>query len=263
MSDQPHTLTGLFRSHQNFTSKYVEPTHDVLVYLPPDYEDSPERCYPVLYLQDGQNIFDGATAFIPGQEWRVDETAEALIRGDEIEPLIIVGIYNAGAARMDEYTPTRDPKIGQGGKADQYGRMMIEELKPFIDSEYRTCTDASKTGLGGSSLGGLLTLHLGIRHPNVFGRLAVLSPSVWWDRRRIVREVQALREKTRSKIWLDIGTGEGKTATQNVRLLRDALEQKGWEHGVDLAYFEAEGADHSEGAWAARIDSILRFLYPR
>ena len=159
-------------------------------------------------LHDGQNLFDGATSFIPGQEWRVDETAQALIAAGKIEPLIIVGIYNAGKDRINEYTPAEDAKYKMGGKADLYGRMLVEELKPFIDSHYRTKKDARHTGLGGSSLGGLLALSLGLWFPNVFTRLIAMSPSVWWDDQAIVKMVSELDRKLPLKIWLDTGTNE-------------------------------------------------------
>jgi predicted alpha/beta superfamily hydrolase len=264
-----HTLTGLVRIHREFPSRFLSTTHTVLVYLPPGYDDTANqnRHYPVLYLQDGQNVFDGATAFIPGKEWRVDETAERLIGEKQVEPLIIVAIYNAGFERANEYLPTHDAKFwgGVGGNADAYGKMLTDELKPFIDKTYRTRPDADSTGIGGSSLGGVLTLYLGLTRPDVFRRLAILSPSVWWDNRYPVREVNALKERPPLRIWLDIGTKEGNDPAKIVadtRALRDALMGKGWVLGKDLAYTEAEGASHNEDAWAARVGPILRFLFP-
>ena len=260
---QSHTLTGDFRAHTKFHSKFLPTDRDVLVYLPPGYEADRRRRYPVLYLHDGQNLFDGATSFIPGQEWRVDETAQALILSHAIEPVIIIGIYNTGRERIEEYTPSADPKFKVGGKADLYGRLIVEELKPFVDSHYRTKRGAADTGLGGSSLGGLVTMYLGLRYPKVFGKLAVVSPSVWWDDYRIIREVQALRAKPHTRIWLDMGTDEGANATDGARLLRDALAGKGWQLDRDLKYFEAVGAKHSEAAWAERVEPFLRFLFPK
>jgi len=260
-----HTLTGNFRKHERFHSNFLPDDRDVLVYLPPGYEETRGRSYPVLYLQDGQNLFDGATSFVPGQEWHVDETAEYLIRHGVVEPLIIVGIYNTGMARMDEYTPTPDPRMGHGGKAELYGRFLMEELKPFIDRNYRTKPDAGHTAMGGSSLGGLVSLHIGLRNPWVFGKLAILSPSVWWDQRVIVREVRRMATKPPTRIWLDIGTEEGNRPARtvgDVRKLRDALERKGWREGEDLHYLEAQGAGHNEGAWASRVGSMLQFLFP-
>ena len=263
IAQAPHTLTGEFRFHSKFHSRHLPTDRDVLVYLPPGYDSEARRRYPVLYLHDGQNLFDGATSFIPGQEWCVDETAQALITDRRIEPLIIVGIYNTGRERVEEYTPTVDPRHKVGGRADAYGRMLVEELKPFIDSHYRTKRGAAHTGLGGSSLGGLVSLYLGVRYPRVFGKLAVVSPSVWWDNRMIVRDVGALRRKPRLRIWLDMGTAESEDATDQARTLRDALVAKGWRLDGDLRYFEDVGAKHNEAAWATRVEPILRFLCPK
>lgn len=254
-----HTLTGEFRTHARFRSRFLAHERTILVYLPPGYKPRAARRYPVLYLQDGQNVFDKATSF--GEEWHVDETAQALIESGQIEPLIVVGIYNTGEHRVDEYTPTTVAEKG-GGKADQYGRMIVEEIKPLIDRKYKTLPSAASTGLGGSSLGGLLTMHLALKYPTVFNRLAVLSPSVWWDNRVIVREVEGLAAKLPLKIWLDAGTGEGQEVLGDARALRDALLAKGWVPDHDLRYVEAEGAQHNEQSWAARVGEVLKFLYP-
>lgn len=251
------------RKHAGFRSKFLPNARDLLVYLPPGYDREPSRRYPVLYLHDGQNLFDGATSYIPGQDWRVGQTADALIREQAIEPIIIVGIYNTGRERVEEYTPSADPRLKIGGKADLYGRLIVEELKPFIDSHYRTRAGVCDTGLGGSSLGGLVTAYLGLRYPHVFGKLAVISPSVWWGGRRILRDVKSLKSKTDARIWLDMGTGEGPRALRDARLLRDALVARGWHLARDLHYLEAQGAKHTESAWAQRVAPILRFLYPK
>jgi len=259
----PHTLTGEIRLHKDFHSKFLHNHRDVIVYLPPDYEQARHRRYPVFYLHDGQNLFDGATSFIPGKEWQVDETAERLIEAGTIAPLIIVGIYNTGEQRADEYTPTRVEKLKAGGRADLYGRLIVEELRPFIGAHYRTLGGPENTALGGASLGGLVTLYLGLRYPNVFGKLAVMSPSVWWDNGVILREVEKLPGPTPQRIWLDAGTKEGGMVTHNARLLRDALVARGWRPGPDLKYIEARGATHDEAAWGKRFDKVLKYLFPR
>ena len=250
------------RRHPRFTSEFLSEPRDLVVCLPPGYEAEPDRRYPVLYLHDGQNLFEGATAFVPGQDWHVSDTAGECIRSGVVEPLIIVGVYNTGERRIDEYTPTRDRKHGAGGEADLYGRMLIQDLKPFIDRTYRTLPDPANTGLGGSSLGGLVTLYLGLLHPDVFGKLAVLSPSVWWDDRVILRLVRMIDPKPRLQIWLDIGTGEGGKHVRNARALRDELLRAGWVLEADLVYAEIPEADHSEAAWAGRVGPFLRFLFP-
>lgn len=257
-------LTGEFRKHSAFHSEFLVDDHDVLVHLPPEYSES-SRTYPVLYLQDGQNLFDSSTAF-GGQEWYVDETADALIRDNRIEPLIIVGIYNAGLHRVDEYTPSRDGRTRQGGNGGLYGRMVVEELKPFIDSEYRTAQGPKNTGLGGSSLGALASLALGIKYPQVFGKLAILSPSIWWDDRRILRIVDRADLIDRPQVWLDVGTNEGSSpqkTMQDARALRDLLVRKGWREEQDLQYYEAAGGEHNEHAWSERVGPMLQFLFPR
>ena len=257
--DAEHTLTGEFRTHQSFHSQFLEHDRTLIVNLPPDYDPAGATRYPVLYLHDGQNVFDKATSV--GEEWQVDEIAHELMAKGEIHPLIIVGIYNTGEHRIDEYAPTRDPAKGGGGHADDYGRMLVEELKPFIDAEYKTRPAAADTGMCGSSLGGLLTLHLALKYPTVFNRIAVMSPSVWWDNRYILGEVNALPGKLPLRIWLDAGTNEGAEVTADSRALRDALVAKGWKEGEDLCYFEAEGGEHNERSWSARVGPVLKYLF--
>jgi predicted alpha/beta superfamily hydrolase len=267
-AQQPHTLTGDIRLHKSFHSKILNNARDVIAYLPPGYEADKRKRYSVFYMHDGQNLFDGATSFIPGQEWRVDETAQALILAGKIEPLIIVGVYNTGIERANEYTATQDAKYKAGGKADQYGRFLVEELKRFIDATYRTKKDAAHTGIGGSSLGALVSLYLGLKHPNVFSKIAVVSPAVWWADDQIVHYTES-HSKEPLRIWLDTGTKEGRDAKEaqrtvdGARLLKETLIKRGWSLGRDLKYFEAEGAEHNERAWAARVEPILEFLFPR
>ena len=236
----------------------------ITIYTPPGYEHS-DGSYPVLYLQDGQNLFEEARAFVPGEIWHVKSTADFLIRAGEIEPLIIVGIDHAGPQRIDEYTPTLDLRSKRGGLAKAYGKLIVEELKPWIDQQYRTQPDACHTALGGSSLGGLVSLYLGFRSPHVFGRLAVMSPSLWWDQQIMVQRLRANIHRRRTRIWLDIGTREGRAYVQTVkqtRLLRDELLRRGWREGADLFYFEDPGAAHTERAWAHRLPMALKFLFP-
>ena len=256
-----HTLTGNIREHLGFRSKILGNRRDVLVYLPRGYRRWSRKRYPVLYLHDGQNVFDAATAF-NGVEWGVDETAQRLIRTNLIEPLIIVAVANTGEERVHEYAPTRgkfDKRRRSKGLLKDYGRFLVEELKPFIDSKYRTQRGVESTALGGSSLGGLATLVLGLWFPHVFSRLAVLSPSVWWDEYVIYGMVESLEDKLPVKIWLDTGTHE--EGWERARKLRDLLVEKGWRVDDDLQYHEIEGADHSEGAWATRVDPVLRFCF--
>jgi len=253
---------GRLRIHPRFPSRFLSTPRDLIVYVPPGYAESGAR-YPVLYLQDGQNLFDPATAF-GGNEWRADITADDLVRRGAIEPVILAGVYNTGVRRISEYTPTRDPRSRKGGKAERIARMMAREVKPFIDSQYRTRKGAAHTAVGGSSLGGLVALTTGLLYPVVFGKLAVLSPSVWWDERAILR-MPARPANPRPRIWLDAGTAEGNSPRQvidDLRLLRNALLEKGWREGTDLLYREVPGAGHNEQAWGARFGDVLKYLFP-
>jgi predicted alpha/beta superfamily hydrolase len=190
----------------------------------------------------------------------VGETATYAINLGQVQPLIIVGMYNT-KARIREYTPTQVPKLG-GGRADRYEKFRLQEVKPFIEREYRTLSDPWNTGIGGSSLGGLVSLYLGLKGTRVFGKIAALSPSVWWNQRVIVRFAEAAPPEPRPRIWLDIGTREGPRIVDDVEKFRDVLLAKGWQHERDLHYERVEGAEHNEAAWAARVGPFLRFLFP-
>jgi predicted alpha/beta superfamily hydrolase len=248
------------RLHRGFISALLPARRDVIVALPQQYFRSSQR-YPVLYLQDGQNLFDGSTSFIKGSYWDVQTTADRLTNEGAIEPLIVVGIYNTGIERMEEYTPMRDRNLG-GGKGELYGRLLIEELKPWVDRTYRTLDGPAHTGVGGSSLGGLESLYIGLSRPHVFGRLAVLSPSVWWARGGILEYVRRTRPEPRPRIWLDMGLSEGPAMIQKCDELHRLLQRRGWRDGEGMQYLRVPGGRHNEDAWAKRVDPFLRFLFP-
>ena len=205
-------------------------------------------------------MHDGLTVFV---DWRLDELAQPLVEAGQVQPMIIVAIYNGGTqeARFDDYTPTRVSGAPQSGNADRYGRMIVEEIKPSIDKEFRTLADQANTAIGSASLGGLASLYLALKYPAVFGKAVVMSPSVWWDDQLIVREVKKLSSKPALKIWLDVGTEEGNQSISGTRALRDALLKKGWQRDADLKYFEAKGAEHNDKAFARRAPEMLRFLF--
>ncbi len=256
----PHPRVHL---HRQFHSRFLPNDRDVSVYVPPGYNDEPGRNYPVLYLQDGQNLFDPRTSFIPGRTWQVAETADAEIASGAVQPLIIVGIANTGEHRLAEYTHTRDWKMG-GGDADKYGNLLVNDLLPWIASNYRVRQGAGDTGLGGSSLGGLVTLYLGLNYPDVFGKLAVMSPSVWWNHRSIIGVVDEREPKLvrRPRIWLDVGDAEGRRTLADTDLLNRRLHASGWRTEQDLHYERVQGGTHDETAWSHRVGPMLRFLFP-
>ena len=251
------------RKHTDFRSRILRANRDVTVYVPPGYENDEQRRYPLLILQDGQNLFDPETSFIPGRTWRIAETADEVIGEGAVEPLLIAGVANAGERRLAEYTPSRDWKMG-GGDAGKYGEMLTRELLPFLQAEYRVRSGQEHTGIGGSSLGGLVSLWLGLRYRELFGRLAVLSPSVWWNHRYIVSYVNEVAPDPgrRPRIWLDVGDAEGRRTLGDAELLAARLTTRGWRDGKDLHFERVAGGTHDEGAWAERVGPMLRFLFP-
>jgi predicted alpha/beta superfamily hydrolase len=255
-------LTGRFDLLHEFRSAALGTARRVSIYLPPGYDEAAAVRYRVLYLQDGQNLFDPARAFVHGQDWGLDETAEALIGAGEIAPVILVGIDHGGVDRLDEYTPSCDPRRRVGGRLAAYRRFLVDELKPWIDARYRTRANAASTGLAGSSLGGLAALEIGFTRPDVFGRVAALSPSLWWDRRCVLERARALAGRLDIVIWLDAGTHEGPGVIHHARMLKNILLRHGWRLGRDLHYREIAGGQHSEADWARRAPDVLRALFP-
>ena len=249
-------------------SRHVS-ARQVQVWLPPAYHQTPDRRFAVLYLHDGQNVFDGESA---GGEWMVDETAQRLALACAVEVPIIVAIDSV-ASRIEDYTPTRAPLpaplggSGQpqlvGGGAAAYARFLIEELKPMIDARYRSRTGRDHTSVGGSSLGGLVSLWLAWRHSDVFGAALVVSPSLWWDNSWAQREALQLDTSPhpRARLWLDMGAQEGLGAAAAARRLQAALLAAGWDTS-SLKYVEDPQGGHDEASWASRVEGMLRFLYP-
>jgi len=237
------------------------------VWLPPRYdaEQNAERHYPVFYLNDGQNLFDPSTAFA-GVKWAADEAADRLIRQEEIPPMILVGIDNAQGERIREYLPYRSynpPVLRPLGK--RYPEFLLREVMPFIGEKYRVARGPENTGLGGSSLGGLISLYTVIMQPGVFGRVLVESPSLWVSNRRIFKYVRLARVWP-EKMLVVVGTHEAgnddkdKKVVEDVLRLEYVLRKAGL--GEDrLRVKIAEGAGHSESEWARRFPEALEFLF--
>ena len=247
--------------HLPFESKILGAARNLTVYFPPGYDERSEQRYPVLYMHDGQNLFEADRAFIPGQHWRLGEAADMAIAERAAEPMIIVGIDNGGPARVDEYTPGRDEKKQLGGRAADHARMLIEELKPLIDATLRTRPGVADTAVGGSSLGGLVSMYLALARPDVFGRAAIMSPSVWWNGRAILGDVERFQREERPRLWVDIGGREGFEALRDARLLGEKLRERGWNED-NFFFHEDRRGDHSERAWAGRARRMLEFLFP-
>jgi len=250
-----------YRYHRDWTSPHLVQARNVTVYLPEIYLAEPERSFPVLYMHDGQNLFDGRLSYVPGSTWRAGSTLDASIAEGVVEPLILVGIANTGSGRMFEYTPVPDPKLGGGG-GPLYAKAIVEDLIPWMASKYRITNGREETGIAGSSLGGLLSLWMGFEYPEIFRKVAALSPSLWWNNRSLLADAGRLTLTSRPKIWIDMGLEEGAVHLHNTDLMARTLKQKGWLPGVDLHYKRVWQGAHSEASWAGRFGEVLRFLYP-
>jgi predicted alpha/beta superfamily hydrolase len=223
------------------------------VYLPPSYGRG-ERRYPVLYMQDGQNLFDPEESF--AGSWRVDIAMDqAAGRGFEG---IAVGIPHAGEARITEYSPFDDPDGGEG-RGRQYVTYLADTIKPLVDAGYRTIPGRGATCVAGSSMGGLISLFAFVARPDVFGAAAAMSPSLWYADRAIFEVVEAAPFQP-GRIYLDVGQREGERTLEDARRLRDLLLAKGYRKGDQLRYVEDRAGGHEEAAWSRRLRAALPFL---
>jgi len=228
---------------------------DVFVYLPPSYATS-GRHYPVLYMQDGQNLFDDDLSFAGA--WHVDETMEALA-AEGIEA-IVVGVSNIAEARLDEYSPFVDPRQG-GGRGDEYLAFLTATLKPLIDAQFRTRREAEWTAIAGSSMGGLISLYALLHRPDVFGAAAAMSPSLWFASEAMLACARQLRSWT-GRLYLDIGTAEGRPHLRRTRELARILRARTPNPRRQIRYLEARDARHNEAAWGVRFERAVRWLLP-
>ena len=252
---------GRYHRIRDWTSQFLPTPRDLFIYLPEAYLAQPERHFPLFILHDGQNLFDGNLSYVKHSTWRVGSTADEEMAAGRVEPLIILGVGNAGVERLKEYTPSPDRRLG-GGKGRLYAQLLVEELLPMLARNYRLLEGPEHTGIAGSSLGGLISLAIALRYPYRFSRVGVISPSIWWDDRAILKDVRSLSEKLPLRIWLDMGTAEGLRHVRDADLLARILETKGWRAGEDLLYEKITNGPHNEDAWAARLSQILRFLFP-
>jgi predicted alpha/beta superfamily hydrolase len=226
---------------------------DVLVALPPSYPGG-DRRYPVVYMQDGQNLFDAATSF--AGDWGLLETlTEHAAAGVEA---IVVGIPNMAGERKDEYGPFSDARHG-GGRGEAYARFIARTLKPLVDREFRTRPGRGDTAVAGSSLGGLVSLYTFLAHPESFGAVAALSPSLWFARGAIFRWARH-RRFDGGRIYLDAGGREPARTMRDARRMRELLIAKGYLPGATLQYVEEPDGAHDETSWGRRIRAAFPFL---
>ena len=259
------TRVGRFERVSSFPMGEALLDRDLRVYLPASYDSEPSRRYPVLYLHDGQNLFDASEAAF-GVEWQVDETVDALVAAGRIPEVIVVGIDNT-AERIRDYTPDVDPAYPDSGAGDLYLDALVGRIKPWIESRYRVRCGREHTAVAGSSLGGLISFRAMERHGDVIGRFGCLSSSFWWNTQSALSRYQSSSPPTPLRLWLDGGseedaldaTGLSGRIADNRAVLARALAL-GLVYGDSVALLEDPGAAHDEAAWAARLPSVLGYL---
>ena len=276
-------ITGDVRYFNDFQSKYVAP-RNIEVWLPPDYEKHPEKKYPVLYMHDGQNLFSPGHSF-SGQEWGVDETMTRLISGNRIREAIVVGIWNT-PRRFREYQPDKifdktgrqdkpiidslDMEYGGAPMADHYLEFLVNELKPFIDQNFRTMKDKNNTFMMGSSMGGLISIYAIAEYPDVFGAVACMSThfpiSLKHNNPAIpILSFKYLRGKLspvkQGKIYFDYGTETLDSWYDPYQKQMDQImRDNGFTEGKNWETLKFTGDEHSEIAWRRRLETPLLFL---
>ncbi|MBC8042629.1 MAG: alpha/beta hydrolase, partial [Rhizobacter sp.] len=268
-------ITGTVRQHENFASKFVAP-RNLSVWLPPGYDKESSKWYPVVYMHDGQNLFDPKTSFI-GVDWGVDEAMTKLIAEGAAPEAIIVGIWNS-PARTPEYMPqkalammdTSSPAMawirqrfgGDAPLADKYLKFLTGEVKPFIDSVYRTLRDPANTSVMGSSMGGLVSLYAICEYPEVFGGAGCLSTH-WPAGEGIVIDYLKthLPGAAAHKIYFDFGTETLDKEYEPYQNKADAIMRAaGYTQGKNWITKKFAGDEHSERAWRNRVHLPLTFL---
>jgi predicted alpha/beta superfamily hydrolase len=231
-----------------------EVSHKIWLYLPPNYETSSEN-YPVIYMHDAQNLFDDATSFIG--EWDVDEMLNERYKKTG-KGFIIVGIENGGEKRIEEYTPWKHEKYG-GGKGDIYINFLVNQLKPYIDKNYRTKPTANQTAIIGSSLGGLISFYGGLKHPEIFGKIGALSTSFWFSN-KIINFAKENGKQTNTKLFLLVGEKEGNTMVSDTQSMEKLLLETGFSKKNIKTKIVANGK-HTESFWKAEFLEVITFLY--
>lgn len=258
---KPHTATASVTVIDTaFRIPQLGRMRRVWVYLPPGYASSHRR-YPVLYMQDGQNVFDAATSGFG--EWAVDESLDSLrALGDP--GVIVVAVDHGGSKRLDEYSPWRNARYG-GGEGEAYADFLARTLKPYVDRRFRTLADPAHTAVMGSSMGGLISLYAILKYPEVFGRAGVFSPSLWFSP-DVYALARAAHPRAGSRIYLLMGGREGDTpeqAVQDARRMADTLAAAGLRPGAQLVTRVAADGQHSEWFWRREFPAAYLWLFGR
>ncbi|MCC3159303.1 T9SS type A sorting domain-containing protein [Hymenobacter sp. 15J16-1T3B] len=261
----PCQSTALQPNVQVISTNFAMPqlpgrTRRVWVYLPTGYASSGARRYPVLYMHDGQNVFDQCTSF--SGEWGVDEALVALQQsGQDPTGCIVVAVDNDGQQRLNEYSPWNNPQYG-GGQGDQYVDFLVQTLKPYIDQQYRTLPDRLNTGIGGSSMGGLISLYAALKYPAVFGRAALFSPAFWFAEAPLKAYLHQHRAAAGqpTRFYFVAGTPESATMVPLMQAVRDSLQRAGYA-ATDLNAQALADGQHAEWFWRREFPAAYQWLY--
>jgi predicted alpha/beta superfamily hydrolase len=260
----PHfvaTAGKVVQLFSSFHSNALDNDRVVWAYLPASYDENTDARYPVMYMHDGQNLFDPSLAF-GGNEWKVDETLDAATEGDgSIRELIVIGPENT-AQRIYEYTPTTDPSTPGGGGGDLYLKFLTDELKPQVDAMLRTLPAKETTGTMGSSLGGLISAYAGVKRPDVFGIIGAMSPSTWWNNDWIIGDVDGMTPNARPlRVYVDSGDTQQADDATDTNMLASTYLGLGYVEGDNFHHVVQTGGQHNEVYWAERLPGALGFLF--
>ncbi len=250
---------------RDFHAVKLNNKRDIYVYLPQSYDTDSNKRYPVLYMHDGQYAFEPSKN--TGSSWNIHKAADRLAAGGRMEEIIIVAVPNMSAARVSEYVHydisfSRSMNLQPTGLL--YEDFLVNDLKPYIDATFRTLTDSGNTALAGSSMGGFVTYNLGLRRPDVFGNLAIMSPFFVYvdpDTLEELRDYKVYKGKHPIKIWIDIGEVEGLLLDKHVREVIEALTKESYKAGKDICYYCVPGGAHFEKDWAERIHAPLLYFF--
>jgi predicted alpha/beta superfamily hydrolase len=254
-------------------SEFLKNERDLYVLLPPDYDRETDVYYPVFYMHDGQNLFSTHGNWF--KKWNIDYVLPPLYAEQSVEKMIVVGITHLNK-REFEFTPTIDTLVNNGGGAHDYIRFMVHELKPLIEGRFRARKDPESCAVGGSSLGGIITLQTAIKAGDIFGKCAVVSPSLWWDFGVMLEKVRAWTPRIGTlKLWVDMGLREGPgsvhideilkeiySPVNFCRVLCNILLGKGFKIKKTLMYVEDPEGIHDEICWGRRFADIVKFFFP-
>jgi predicted alpha/beta superfamily hydrolase len=238
-----------------YVISHLNATRKISALLPHDYYETDKK-YPVLYLQDGQNLFNPLAQY---GDWAIDKSMAKLAK-EGLKDLIIIAIDHGEEERIIEYLPYYHPRFGKG-KGVFYIQFMIEKLIPYINSHYRTITDFDHTGIGGSSMGGLISLHAGLANPKVFGKMMIFSPSLWISR-MIFNNIKTFTPLDESRIYLYAGGQESEEHLPNARQMETIIRNKMVKgHNIDFHFSVNELGNHSEVHWREEFPEAIKWLF--